>query len=83
MTDLLIHLCGWAGTAMILAAYYLVSTQKVRSIDPGYQWLNLIGSLVLGINVFYKKAWPAVALEVIWAGIAVFALIKFYPRKPS
>lgn len=83
MIDIMIHICGWTGTVLIVGAYYLVSTEKIRSSDALYQWLNLIGSLILGINVFYKKAWPAVALEAVWSAIAIFALIKLSQRKTS
>ena len=38
--------------------------------------MNLFGAIALGINVFYLESWPALALNVVWATIAIFTLIK-------
>jgi len=75
--QIFVHILGWIGTALILFAYYLVSNKKMEGSSPAYQWMNLVGAVGLGTNVFYLQAWPAVALEVIWALIAVIALFKF------
>ncbi len=73
---ILADILGWAGTALIVLAYYLISNNKLDASSPAYHILNIVGSIALGINVFIQKAWPAVALEVIWAGIAMAALIN-------
>jgi hypothetical protein len=72
----LIDICGWAGILLILWAYYLISAQRLNATNSTYQLLNLFGSALLGINVFYKQAWPALVLEIIWAGIALSVLLK-------
>lgn len=79
--ETLTFMSGCLGTALIVLAYYLNSSQTLSSTDPRYLLLNLAGAVALGINVFHKQAWPAVALEVIWAGIAIMALIKTTQRK--
>lgn len=70
-----IELCGWGGMLLILWAYYLISTGKTTASAHTYQWLNLTGAIALGVNVFYKQSWPAVGLEIIWAGIAIKTLL--------
>lgn len=72
----LIDILGWTGTTLFVAAYYLVSNGKLAASGKAYQLLNLVGAAFLGVNVFYKQAWPALALEVIWALIAGLALLK-------
>ncbi len=71
-----IQTIGWIGTFLIVFAYFLVSFKRIGAVDPRYQWMNLIGSAAVGVNVFHQQAWPAVGLEIIWAVIAVLALIK-------
>ncbi|MDP3963539.1 MAG: hypothetical protein Q8Q39_03515 [bacterium] len=70
-----IQAAGWIGTILIVLAYWLVSRQQVTAQSDVYQLMNLIGAIGVGINVFHKKAWPAVALQVIWGIIAIASLI--------
>ena len=74
--EILFEIFGWIGSFLIVLAYFCVSTKRWDSINPTFQWVNLLGALCLGVNVFYKKSWPAVSLEIIWAAIAVYALMK-------
>lgn len=78
--EILIHASGWTGTVLIVLAYYLVSNQKLDPVGRTYQLLNLVGSVGVGVTVFYQKAWPAVALEVVWSIIAIIALMKLSKR---
>jgi hypothetical protein len=80
MLEILIQTIGWIGTALIVWAYYQVSNKKIDPVGKYYQWLNLVGAAGVGVNVFHQQAWPAFALEVIWAGIAAAALIRCRKR---
>ena len=70
------QIAGWAGTVLFLIAYCLVTFKKIDPTSRRYQLLNLIGAFCLGANVFYQQAWPALALEIVWAIIAVVALVR-------
>ncbi|MBP9821984.1 MAG: hypothetical protein KBC81_00860 [Candidatus Pacebacteria bacterium] len=74
--EILIQTVGWAGTLLIVAAYFLVSYKKVSGDSNVYQAVNLIGAICVGVNVFHQQAWPALALQVTWGVIAIFTLIK-------
>ncbi len=50
------------------------STRKARR----YQWLNVVGALGFIANSSWNGAWPSAALNVIWVGIGVVALIKIF-----
>lgn len=76
--DILIQAVGWVGTGFIVVAYLLVSTKKVSGDSKLYQTLNLFGAIGVGANVFHQQAWPALALQVVWAIIAIVAL---FPKK--
>jgi hypothetical protein len=71
----LIDVGGWLGATLLLLAYYLVSAGKVRGSSVRYQALNIVGSLLLGLNAFYYGAMPSVGIDVAWIGIGVLALI--------
>ena len=69
-----IEFSGWAAALLILGAYCLLSFGKVQSRSAIYQWMNVLGALGFIINCSWKAAWPSVALNVAWLGIAVYAL---------
>ena len=68
------NLLGWVGMVLVLFAYYLVSSKRTVSRSTLYQTLNLIGALSLGVYAFVLHAWVYLALNVIWALIAIQAL---------
>lgn len=67
---------GWVGTFLVVLAYYLVSTKKIDAESKFYQLLNLFGAVGIGFNVFHQQAWPALALQITWAIIAILSLIR-------
>ncbi|HVF69796.1 MAG TPA: hypothetical protein VNA13_04520 [Xanthomonadales bacterium] len=38
--------------------------------------MNLFGALGVGVNVLTQKAYPSVAIQVVWAMIAIYGLYK-------
>jgi hypothetical protein len=70
------QIIGWAGMFLIAFVFFLVSTKRISASSKKYEILNLIGAIGVGINVFYFHAWPAFALQVVWAGIAIYSFIK-------
>lgn len=71
-----IEIVGWAGAALILAAYALLSIGKLRAQTPLYQWMNIFGAAGFVINSGWNGAYPSAALNVIWIGIGTYALLK-------
>ena len=82
MANVIIQIIGWIGTALVVAAYFLISQKKLSSESRAYQLMNLFGALFISVNVGYQKAWPALGLQVVWGMIAIFELIKMGFRKP-
>lgn len=72
---------GWVGGALILAAYFMLSAGKLDAKSPAYQWLNVVGALGFIANSSWNGAWPSAALNVIWVGIGVVALIRIFGRR--
>jgi uncharacterized protein YacL len=76
MEEIAIDIIGWIGGVAVVIAYLLISAGKVMSSSFLYQMLNLIGSIFLIINTFFKGAYPSTAVNIIWVLIAVYALAK-------
>jgi hypothetical protein len=77
---ILIDVAGWLGAALLLIAYFLVSTGRLRGSSGRYQALNIVGSVLLGGNAFYYGALPSVGIDVAWIGIGVLALVQARKR---
>lgn len=73
---MIIEIVGWAGAALVLLAYFLVSFGKLKGESVTFQLLNILGVIGLGINVFVHRAWPNFVLNIAWGLIGVFALFK-------
>ena len=79
----LIDIIGWLAMILILTAYYLISAGKVTGKNVSYQVLNFAGAFLFIINLSYMKAWPSVALNIVWALIAIAALIPILNNKKA
>jgi drug/metabolite transporter (DMT)-like permease len=74
---------GWAGAALILLGYLLISTDRLTGRSPAYQWMNLLGAAGFTINGAWHGALPSASLNVVWMAIAAFALWRIWQRKSS
>jgi hypothetical protein len=71
-----IEIVGWAGAGLILLAYLLLSAGRLEARSVTYQGLNLVGAIAFVINSGWNGAIPSAALNVVWAAIALFALVR-------
>ena len=65
---------GWVGAVALLIAYAMVSHRKLEADSAMYQLLNISGSLLLAANTIFYGSYPSTFVNLIWAGIAVFAI---------
>ena len=79
---MLIEIGGWIGAALLLAAYFLVSRGRVKPQGALFQGLNLGASALLMINSWVNRAYPSAFVNVVWIGIAGYALWEAR-RNPS
>ena len=75
-TALAVEIAGWGGAGLILLGYLLISAGKLTGQSPIYQWINLFGAIGFMINGWWHGAIPSVALNVVWAMIAIYALMR-------
>jgi len=76
MAGLVIEVIGWAGTALVLAAYLLITSRKVGGESRIYQIMNLVGAVGLIINGYVNRAFPSAGLNFVWSLIAIYGLTR-------
>lgn len=74
LTTLAIETVGWIGALLILGAYVLLSTERIRSASRTYQWMNVVGAACFIVNSGWNGAIPSAVLNVIWFFIGLYAL---------
>lgn len=70
-----VEILGWIGVSLILIAYASVSLEWVTSGSFGYQFMNLIGAILILVASWFKKDYQPFALNVVWAAIALISII--------
>ena len=73
---ILVNVIGWAGSVAVLAAYLLVSLNRLKGDSVPYQLLNLFGSVFLMTNTIYMGAYPSSFVNLVWLFIAIFAIVR-------
>jgi hypothetical protein len=71
-----IEVVGWTGAALVLVAYGLLSSGRLTGRSAAYQLMNVIGAAGFVVNSGWNGALPSAALNVVWMGIGVVALIR-------
>jgi hypothetical protein len=75
---LFIEIFGWIGSAAVVLAYALISTNRVQNSSSLYHLLNLGGSVGLIVNSTYNRAFPSTFVNLVWSLIALFAVIRIF-----
>jgi hypothetical protein len=75
---LAIEVIGWAGAALILGAYALLSSGKLRSDTVVYHLMNILGAAGFVVNSGWNGALPSAAMNLIWIGIGAYALYQLH-----
>ena len=68
---------------MILAAYLLVSIERLSAQTITFQSLNVVGAAGFTINGWYHGALPSAALNVLWMLIGATALWRILRKRGS
>jgi hypothetical protein len=71
-----IEIIGWAGAALILASYALLSTRRLRAESLTYQAMNIVGAAGFVINSGWNGALPSAIMNVVWMGIGGYAVLQ-------
>ena len=82
-TELAVEIAGWAGAALILVAYLLLSAGRVTGQSIVYQGMNVVGATGFIINGWWHGALPSAALNVLWLLIGAVASWRILKTRGS
>lgn len=74
--DLLFDGIGIAGVGLILLAYFLLQTGKLTARHMRYQWLNIAGSCLLLVSLYWKWNTPSVVIQCSWIAISFYGIYQ-------
>ena len=80
---ILVEIIGWAAATMMLSAYVLLTTGRLRSLSPTYQWLNVLSGAGFIVNSGWNGASPAAFLNFIWMGLGLYGLVMGARGQPG
>ena len=67
---------GFAGVALVLGAYFLLQTGRMRGDSVPYSVLNMIGAAGILVPVWYIQPmnWSVLFIEAAWILISVYGI---------
>lgn len=67
---------GFAGTFLILAAYFALQVRKLDGHGVAYSLLNLLGAAGILVSVVYARTmnWPVFTIEAAWMVISLYGI---------
>ena len=81
--EIAVEVAGWAGAALILGGYLLITMGKVTGQSALYQWMNVAGAAGFIVNGWWHGAVPSAALNVVWMMIGGVALWRIWAKRGS
>lgn len=72
---------GFLGMICIVLAYFLLQIGKMSSEDLSYQFVNLIGAILLIISLLVHFNLGSFLIEVFWVFITIYGIIKIYKKR--
>lgn len=73
---MLIEILGWIGSICIILAYMLNLNKKLTVDSLAYYVLNIVGSVLLIVNTAWHRAYPSMAINIVWVIIPVVTIVK-------
>jgi len=76
MKEKITEILGWYGVVAVVSAYALLSLNIISNNSLLFQGLNLTGAIGITIDALEDKNTQPAVLNIIWALIALIAIIK-------
>ena len=74
--DIFAEIVGWYGMVAIVSAYFLNVWGVIPADGLVSLLLNLTGALGVIVISYHRKVWQTLGLNLVWAVIAIVALVK-------
>jgi hypothetical protein len=81
--EIVVEIVGWAGAALILLAYLLLSAGRLTGQSLSYQAMNVVGAAGFVVNGWWHGALPSAALNVLWLLIGAVASWRILKKRGS
>ena len=74
---------GFAGVLLVLAAYFLLQTARMRGDGIAYSLINMVGAASILVPVIYAKQmnWSVFLIEAAWIAISVYGIWHAMQRR--
>jgi hypothetical protein len=74
---------GFAGVLLVLAAYLMLQTGRLRGDGARYSLINLVGAAGILVPVWYapQMNWSVFFIEAAWIAISMYGLWHWTRRK--
>ena len=82
MEKIILEAIGATGFVMILVAFTLNAVGRMEHGGYSYGLLNAVGSIILAYYAYMNHVMVFVALEVVWAAVAIWVLAQ-RSRRPA
>jgi hypothetical protein len=76
--EMLLTILGLCGVGMSLAAYGLLTRGLWTRDDPRYYWLNIAGTLLIGLSLLVAWNNAAMISQILWLAISAAGLVRAY-----
>ncbi len=75
--DIIFNIIGISGISLIILAYFLLQTDRMKKTDPAYPVLNLLGAMlhIVSLCRFWNLA--SFVIEIFWIAISLYGIRKF------
>jgi len=76
MKEKITEILGWYGVIAVVGAYALLSLNILSNNSLLFQGLNLTGAIGIMVDAIQDKNTQPAVLNIIWAIIALIAIVK-------
>ena len=71
---------GIIGSFMIAGAYFGVTNNYLKPHQFNFHFLNLVGSILILVSLYFKPNIGAILIEILWLFIAGLGLFKYFKK---
>ncbi|MFZ4126273.1 MAG: CBU_0592 family membrane protein [Rickettsiales bacterium] len=79
--EMLLTSIGLLGVAISLGAYGLLTRGVFTQHDPRYYWMNIAGTIFIGLSLIVQWNIGAAVSQVLWIVISLVGLARAYRRR--
>ncbi len=72
---------GFLGVTILLVAFFLNLTDKLKKDSLVYLFLNLIGASIACFASVLLNYWPFIILEGSWSMVSAFGIYKYFKKE--